>query len=360
MKTFNSILTLGRTALLFTVGALLVFGAIFTTPVTTALAAPAAPPTDALLSRRYKLDQAWLNGQATNLNKAADLVTAIQSLITEAQARSIDTTSLEAALAAYQSQLTTAGASHTSAANLLAAHAGFDANGKVTSRPAASQTVHSATQALKDAHGLLVSSTRSLLGAVIAFETTNQLFTQIDLLQVEYANEQAWLGLQANNLTRAGAVVTNVQALITAAQAHGLDTSALSNGLTVFQSQLATAQAAHAAADSILASHTGFDDSGSVGDSTAAAQTVQDARQSLLDAHTALAQSTSDLLKVLNLWRVAQNVTVHSPVYAPFMKAYRPLQLLHNLVIHEGKARFFVLDTRLTNLLNALLKELQS
>jgi len=358
MKNLSSASGMARRTLLFTLSALLAFGSVFAAAPATAFAAAATPPTNAQLSLAYKHDQGWLQKQQTNLGKANGLVPAIQNLMTEAQSQSIDTTALSAALATFQAQLVTAGSSHTTAANVLAVHHGFDGNGSVIARTAALQTVHDATQSLKDAHGVLVQSMKDLLTAVQTFENTNQLFKQLDALQVAYLNEQAWLPVQQNNLNRAGVVVTNVQSLITVAQAHGLGTAALSSGLAVFQSQLATAQSAHTTAAGVLSTHAGFDASGNVTDVSAATATVQDARQSLLAAHTTLVQSTSDLLKVMTLWRIAKAITPASPVYPAFHTAYHSLEALHDAVTREDGPRFYALDVRLTNILNALLGEL--
>jgi len=73
-------------------------------------------------------------------------------------------------LTTYQAQLTTAGASHSTAANILSTHAGFDGSGNVTNQTSAAQTVKDANQALTDAHTVLVQAVSDLQKAVQAWK----------------------------------------------------------------------------------------------------------------------------------------------------------------------------------------------
>jgi len=358
MKALSSLSTISRKCCLLAVGALMILGLVFTVPTSVAFAATPTPPSNAALTKAFQHDQSWLNVQATNLGKANDVVTDIQNLITEAQSQGISTTAISTALATFQSQLNTAQSSHTTAANVISAANGFDSNDQVTDSVAAAQTVHDATQALSDAHAVLVQSTKDLLVAVKAWEKSNQLLKQIDDLEVAYANEQDWLTAQQNNLGKANTAVTNVQNLISVAQSNSVSTTALSSALGVFQSQLSTAQSSHTTAASVLSAHNGFDGSGDVTNVPAAVLTVNESRQSLLAAHNVLVKSSSDLLHALNLWRIQNHITSSSPVSPAFRQAYESVQDLHNSVTVENGARVIDLDARLNNLLQVLLKEL--
>jgi hypothetical protein len=122
-------------------------------------------------------------------------------------------------------------------------------------------------------------------------------------LDKAYEREQSARSQQSNNLTKANGIVAKVQAYITNQKAKGLDTSALEAALSTYQTQLGTAQSSHDTAASVLSGHAGFDGSGNVTDAGQARQTVISARQSLLDAHTALAQGGKDLRAAIQQFR---------------------------------------------------------
>jgi len=151
-------------------------------------------------------------------------------------------------------------------------------------------------------------------------------------LTQSYHRDQNWLNVQQTNLDRANSLVTSVQSLISAAQAQGIGTTALSSELDLFQSQISTAGFSHATAAGILAAHNGFDDSGNVTRPVAAAQTVKDATQSLTVAHVLLAQASSDMLRTLNLWQIHNHITPSSPVYSVFVQAHQAALDLFNAV----------------------------
>lgn len=121
-------------------------------------------------------------------------------------------------------------------------------------------------------------------------------------LSQAFKHEQQLLGTQQTNLDKASDSVSKIQDLISQASAKGIDTSALTSALAIFQEQLATANTSHATAAGILASANGFDANGNVTAVAAARQTVQDARQNMLDAHNTLAQALKDLHSAVKTW----------------------------------------------------------
>jgi phosphoserine phosphatase len=294
------------------VGGLVVLSLAFTFPNAAAMAAAVAGPTPtprtrdySALTQAYQHEQSLLSTQQANLSKASGATSKIQDLISKAQAKGLDTSALSSALATFQTQLATAQGDDSTAGSTLAAHNGFDGNGNVTNPTAARQTVQDAAQSLKDAHSTLMQATSDLMSAVKAWEEANQDQLQNQDLAKAYQNEQKWLTTQQGYLSKAGNLVTNVQDLISKAQAKGLDTSALSSALSTFQTQLAAAQTSSNNAQSILSAHNGFDGNGNVTDPTAAAQTVKEAQQSLLDAHATLDQATKDLSTAVKAWEEA-------------------------------------------------------
>ncbi len=150
-----------------------------------------------------------------------------------------------------------------------------------------------------------------------------------------YQDDQNWFKAQHVNVGRADNVVTQVQALITAAKSDGITTGGLEAALDVFQAQLRTVKFSHATANVVLSAHKGFDNSGNVTNPVLAAQTVKDATQSLSDAHNVLVQSSSDMLTALTLWAKHNNITSSSPVYSAYNTAYQATLTLHNDVTGE-------------------------
>ncbi len=286
---------------------LAVFSLAFAAPSGIALADTPTPGPKtrdySALTKAYQNEQKWLGIQQGNLNKTGTVVSRVQDLISKAQAKGLDTSALSSALATFQSQIATAQGSDATAASILSAHNGFDGNGNVTDPDAARQTVENARQSLAAARSVLLQATGDLHAAVKAWEQANRDNLQDQALQKIYQREQDWLTKQASNLGKTGDIVTKVQDLITKAKAKGIDTSALEAALATFQSQIATAQAAHNTAAGILSAHNGFDGSGKVTDPTAARQTVKDAGQALKDAHSVLTQAVQDLRKAIQEFR---------------------------------------------------------
>jgi hypothetical protein len=104
------------------------------------------------LANAFKREQDALAKQQTHLDKINELTTKAQTLIDKARANGKDVATLESALATFKSQMTQAQAKHDTAAGILSTHNGFDANGAVTDRTTARETVMSARQSLRDTH----------------------------------------------------------------------------------------------------------------------------------------------------------------------------------------------------------------
>jgi hypothetical protein len=124
-------------------------------------------------------------------------------------------------------------------------------------------------------------------------------------LEKAFAHEQTASATQAANLQKIGRVAANAQALITKAQSKGLDVSGLQEALNTFNGQVADAQSLHDTAAGLLSTHAGFDASGKVTGVVAAAQTVRDAHQSLVDARTVIRQAVADLRSAVRAFRAA-------------------------------------------------------
>ena len=175
MKVFSLLARISRKGLLIATGALVVLGSMFSVPSNAVFAAPATPASYASLTKAYHDDQNWLRAQENNLDRAENVVDQIQALIAVAKANGVSTSGLEAALDVFQAQLRTAKVSHAIAYSILDAHKGFNGNGNVTNPVLAAQTVRDATQALSDAHRVLVQSSSDLLTALNLWAKYNNI-----------------------------------------------------------------------------------------------------------------------------------------------------------------------------------------
>ena len=129
---------------------------------------------DQSLQKDYQNEQNWLTIQQGNLAGTALIVTRTQELISLAQARGLDTSVLSTALNTFQEEIATATSHHTTAAEILSAHAGFDGSGNVTDTTAASQTVKAADQSLSDARNILVQSVNDLQNVILQWRETHE------------------------------------------------------------------------------------------------------------------------------------------------------------------------------------------
>ncbi len=161
----------------------LIAGAAFLIPDGLALAAPAIPsptpnapstannPTQqtARIENLYQKELKALAAQETRLNKIDSLVVKAQDIINHLKANGKNVAPLQTALNDFNATLPSADAAHASAQTILDAHAGFDANGKVTNLNQARQTVLTAGQDLRAAHRILVNAVRDLRRVVRAY-----------------------------------------------------------------------------------------------------------------------------------------------------------------------------------------------
>ncbi len=106
----------------------------------------------AILEIAYQREMRFLehiNGDLGRIGKISDRV---DILIGKLQERGIDPAPVQAALAEFIQQANSAAAPRDEAAAILAAHNGFNPQGKVTNVQEAAQTVRSAGVLLRDAH----------------------------------------------------------------------------------------------------------------------------------------------------------------------------------------------------------------
>ncbi len=164
-------------------GVLAMAAVLMLTVMNLAIAAPtyAQGPTDSdhpdprrdMRERQFKREQDWFNEQTKRLADANTLAAKVLDYINAQNALGKDTSSLVAALATFNSQIATAQNSHNTAGDLIAAHAGFNANGKVTDLKQATQTVVDVRKALMDAHQTMRQAVKDLRKAIHDYRQAN-------------------------------------------------------------------------------------------------------------------------------------------------------------------------------------------
>jgi hypothetical protein len=122
---------------------------------------------DKELTFALQREQNWLERQQIHLTRANQVAAKAQDLIDKAQAKGVDVTDLVKALADFNTKIASAKTSHDQAASILSAKNGFDANGNVTDRQAAHQTVLDARNSLRQAHLTLANAVLSFHSAVL-------------------------------------------------------------------------------------------------------------------------------------------------------------------------------------------------
>ena len=126
------------------------------------------------LEELLRREQYALERQGERLAHTEEVKEKTQALIEKAQEKGLDTSDLEAALAAYQERLPVAQEHHDQAAGILANPAGFDPQGKVTDRKEALKTLRSAGEELRRAHLKITEASMDLRKAVRAFLQANK------------------------------------------------------------------------------------------------------------------------------------------------------------------------------------------
>jgi len=111
--------------------------------------------------------------QSIFLERSIVIVDKIQERIDQANQNGRDTTQLLSALDTFRQTLKDVNPIHQKAKGIIAAHKGFDDNGKVIDRSQAIETVKSLGKLLKDARSLVKDPDIHLRNAVKAFQDAN-------------------------------------------------------------------------------------------------------------------------------------------------------------------------------------------
>lgn len=164
--------------------ALVVALALAALPVTSANAAglsdPGDPPSDEIQFSGGRLERVWARlqriygRQGHILDRADQMVERFQSLIDRMNENGKDTTALQAALDAFEAALKEAHPIYESAKSLINSHQGFDADGKITDREKAVETVRELGDKLKEVRQIVGEPGKALREAIKAFREANR------------------------------------------------------------------------------------------------------------------------------------------------------------------------------------------
>jgi hypothetical protein len=161
--------------ILAVLSAALVFAAF---PVTSAFAQGENLPKGKVTNE--KLEQIWAREMAVyerlgkGFTNTDAQIAKFQARIDKAAAKGKDVTSLQAALDAFESALTSARPTYESMSGLVSAHQGFDANGKVTNVEQAKSTVKDVGAKLKEIKSSMNGTGKALREALKAFRAANK------------------------------------------------------------------------------------------------------------------------------------------------------------------------------------------
>jgi multidrug efflux pump subunit AcrA (membrane-fusion protein) len=136
---------------------------------------PATPkPANAALARTYKFEQNRLKIQAMRLKNADLYAGKIDGLITKLKAKGRDTAALEQAVAAFRTDIAQARAEWQAAEAILATHAGFDNDGKVTNADQARATLKDAHSHMQQARTIAHHAYEKLHAAIVAYRKAHR------------------------------------------------------------------------------------------------------------------------------------------------------------------------------------------
>ena len=135
---------------------------------------PRPTPDFTFLENWLKREQIALANQAERLKLSNQAISTAQQFIDNQKAAGKDTSVLEAALAAFSKAVSDTQALHDTAANILAAHAGYNADGKVTDAKQALVTLHNAGLPMREAHLKITQATLDFRQSLRAYLQANQ------------------------------------------------------------------------------------------------------------------------------------------------------------------------------------------
>jgi len=121
------------------------------------------------LERMLQLEKATLERMMRHFERLDQFITRVDTLINRAKANGKDVSVLEAALAEFQARESDAKLILSKVTDLLAAHPGFNTNGKVTDRVMARKTLDDGHMQFQDIRSTIVEAAKNLREAIKAW-----------------------------------------------------------------------------------------------------------------------------------------------------------------------------------------------
>ena len=121
------------------------------------------------LERAWKHQQFVFTRQGRLLDKADEFIARVQTAIDKANEKGWDTSLVQVALDAFASVVPLAKSAHVEGVEIIASHAGFDGNGKVTDRVLAAATVKSLTLVIRNTRSAINGTGMALREAIREF-----------------------------------------------------------------------------------------------------------------------------------------------------------------------------------------------
>ncbi|MFH1185280.1 MAG: hypothetical protein V1755_09620 [Chloroflexota bacterium] len=144
-----------------------------------AAAEPGAPPVSAELRSR-RLERVWARQQRIHerlsvmFDHAQQRIGTAQDRIDQAESNGRDVAALQAALDAFSAALQEGRPVYESTKGILAAHKGFDPNGKVTDAAMAAETIEAMAGKLQEIRRIMLDPGKALREAIRAFRQSNR------------------------------------------------------------------------------------------------------------------------------------------------------------------------------------------
>lgn len=138
------------------------------------------PPVDEARLSNERLEKIWARLQhvyereGRMMNRAGELTARIQTLIEKMNANGKDTAALQSALDAFEQAVEEAKPLYTEIEAIINAHAGFDAEGKVTDREQAIATLKDLAGKMKELRQTVGETGKALREAIKAFRKANK------------------------------------------------------------------------------------------------------------------------------------------------------------------------------------------
>ena len=125
------------------------------------------------LEAAFKMVSRAVENYDEHITRANEQVTRINEFITTEKAAGKDTATLETAVAAFSAAIPQAQAKFDSAEAIVAAHDGFDADGKVTDETQAKTTVQNAQTAMREGSEILRKAQADMMKAMRDYRRAN-------------------------------------------------------------------------------------------------------------------------------------------------------------------------------------------